>query len=210
MEYITRDGLRIEVGRVNRRLLDAIAIPEPQPPLRDVETWGELVERVPVYDDPGYKMQLFEYRLRLWREQLNVLSAGIALPDAPEIRQQLDGLAHVIGDVQHNRKGAFLRYCLSDADRAVIVEQILYQSTVTQRGITEACAFFAYKWRGKPLEAWHTSGSNGERGMLAVEWRAAIRSGLTWERFSSLSGYEQSQHVAFWMLEDKLQALLSQ
>ena len=209
MEFITREGLRIEVGSVHRDRLDSISILEPVPPLRDVETWGGLVEKVPVLDDPHYLAELFDYRLRLWREQLDIISDGLTLPDDAQIEAQLDALRDVIENMPDTKTG-FLRYCLDDSDRARLVEQVLYQSTVTQRGIDEAVTRFGYKWRGQKLETWNVPVSYGERGKLAVEWKAAIKSGVTWAQFCNLSGKEQSAHVAFWMLEDKLNYLLSQ
>lgn len=209
MHYVTRDGLHIDVGRVRRELLDNLNIAEPVPPLRDVETWGGVIEKVPVLDDARYLAELFDYRLRLWREQLDIIATGLTLPDSPQIAAQLAELAEVIGPVRTDKAG-FLRYCLNDGDRAAIVAEVLYQSTVTQRGIDEAVARFGYKWRGQKLETWHVPVSYGERGKLAVEWKAAIRSLMTWAQFCDLTGPEQSAHVAFWMLEDKLNYLLAQ
>jgi hypothetical protein len=208
MRYTTRDGVAIEVGRVDRRCLDAIALPEPVPPTRKVETWGGEFEDVPVFDDPAYKAALLEYQLKLCREQTTVIAGGIAIENIEEARAAVVAIQEIFG-AQPDIKTAYLRYCANDYDRAFIVGLVLYQSTVTNRGIAEACTRFAYKWHEKPLEAWGVPKSYGERGKLAVEWRAANRSGLTWEQFCALSGQEQSAHVAFWMLEDKLSYLVS-
>ena len=209
MQFVTRDGLHIEVGRVRRELLDNINIAEPAPPLRDVETWGGIVEKVPVLDDPHYRAELFDYRLRLWREQLNVIAEGLTLPESEQLTARLAELEEVVGAIPDKKIG-FLRYFLDDDDRTALVSEVLYQSTVTQRAIEEATVRFGYKWRGQSLLTWAIQTSYGERGKLAVEWKAAIRSGMTWAKFCELSGQEQSAHVAFWMLEDRLNYLLSQ
>ena len=205
MEYITRDGLRIEVGRVNRRLLDAIAIPEPQPPLRDVETWGGLVERVPVYDDAGYKRQLQQWRTQTWRANLNVITPGLTftIPD----RAELDALQSI--GLGTGTPADHLRFRVGAYDQERLVALIYYLSTVTVQGIREAEQRFAYKWRDKPLSAWTVGLSYGQRGPLAVDYRAAIRAGMSWAQFCALSGPEQSELVAFWSLEDRLNWLMN-
>jgi hypothetical protein len=209
MRYITRAGIVLEIRRIDRRLLDALAVPEPQPPTRPVETWGGLVEQVPVYADPSYRAAMLEYQLRYARDLMNILATGITVLDEDRARGRLQALEEVVGK-QDNLALGFLRYGTTDIERAEIVELILYQSTVTQKAIDEASARFGYKWRGKPLIMWRIPMSHGERGKLGVEWKAANRSGLTWAQFCDLSGPEQSQHVAFWMLEDKLAYLLQQ
>jgi len=206
MEYVTRDGVRIEVGRVLRRFLDAIHIPAPVPPSRVVETWGGLAEDVPDYQDAGYQAQLFEYRLAMWRAHLDII-VDVVNFQLPEAQCERLAALQAIG-VGDGTPKSYLRYGLAQDDQNAIVALVLYQSTVTQRGIDEAAARFAYKWRGKPLLTWYVPSSHGERGQLALEWRAAIRSGLTWAQFCTLPGPEQSQHVAFWLLEDKLAYLL--
>jgi len=209
MEYTTRDGIRLEVGRVERRLLDAVHIPEPVPPSRVVETWGGVEEEIPDRADPGYRIRLFDYHLHLGRELLDVLAQGLTIIDTDLARGRVAALEQVIG-IQADLTTALLRYGITDAERAQVVELLLYQSTVTQRGIDEAAERFSYKWRGKPLMIWHVPGSHGERGKLGVEWKAANRSRIPWSQFCDLPGPEQSQHVAFWMLEDKLAYLLQQ
>jgi len=207
MRYVTRDGIALEVGQVDRRRLDAVSLPAPTPPTRTVETWGGVSEQVPVYDDPGYRAALFNYHLRLGREILDVLAAGITLIDATVSVDKLAALEAVVGPQPHTAT-AILRYCIADDERAQIVETLLYNSTVTQRGIEEAAERFAYKWRDKQLLTWVVPNSHGERGILGVAWRAAQRSGLAWAQFCLLSGPEQSATVAFWLLEDKLAYLL--
>jgi len=206
MEYTARDGVVITVGRVDRRQLDAVYLPQPQPPLREVETWGGITEKIPVYDDPVYAASLFQWRLRIWREQLAIIAAAVELPDDTRIAGVTEALRHVWPRL--SAKQVYLEQVLDNDDRARIVEEILYRSTVTVRGVTEATERFGYTWRDKPLLTWHAAVSHGARGQLGVEWRAAIRSGLTWTQFCALDGREQSAHVAFWMLEDKLHYLL--
>jgi hypothetical protein len=173
-----------------------------------VETWGGVKEEVPDYNDPGYRVAMLEYHLRYARDLMDVLAAGVTILNEDRARLSLQALEEVVGKQDDLALG--LLRGTTDFERAEIVELILYQSTVTQRAIDEAAARFGYKWRGKPLMTWHIPMSHGERGKLGVEWKAAHRSGLTWAQFCDLSGPEQSRHVAFWMLEDKLAYLLQQ
>ncbi|MBU1743223.1 MAG: hypothetical protein KKC37_16940, partial [Proteobacteria bacterium] len=136
------------------------------------------------------------------------IAGGITLPDSQNVKRALKSLSFAIHFT--DEKAAFLGYCLDDVDRAAIVDEILYQSTVTNRGIDEAVRRFAYEWRDKPLSTWSIPTSHGKRGKLAAEWNAAFRSGLTWAQFCGMPGSEQSAVVAFWALEDKLVYLLTQ
>jgi hypothetical protein len=206
MEYVTRAGIPISVGRVDRRLLDAIVLPEPQPPVRQVETWGGVTESVPVYTDPAYERAMQGWHSRLWRESLDVIALALSFT-IPE-NNDLAALAAI--GLARGTPADYLRLSICAADQIALVAAVYYQSTVTQRGIAEAAQRFNYTWRDKPLEAWTIGYSYGKRGALAVDYRAAVRSGMTWPQFCALPGPEQSTCVAFWMLEDRLNWLLQQ
>ena len=206
MRYTTRAGLVLDIGRIDRRLLDALAVPEPQPPTRPVETWGGLVEQVPVYADPSYRRAIQKWRTTVWRKKLKVISTALSF-DLPANNDM--AALQAIGLAQ-NTHADYLRLNVCAADQVSIVDEIYYQSTVTARGIAEAAERFNYTWRDKPLEAWAVGYSPGKRGILAVDYRASMRSGMTWPQFCELTGPEQSAIVAFWNLEDRLSWLVLQ
>ena len=207
MEYTTRDEIRLEVGRVERRLLDAVHIPEPVPPSRVVETWGGVEEEIPDYKDKTYRRRLHDWHAKVWRARLHTISGALTFELNAEQRAELEAIRAIgLGD---GTDTDYLRFMLSEYDQSMLVEIILYQSTVTPRGINEAVNRLDYTWRDKPVLVWAASYTPGRRGELGVDMRAAFRSGLTWEHFCAMPGPEQSQHVAFWMLEDKLMWLVN-
>ena len=205
MDFITREGLRIKVGRVDRRLLDNIDVPEPAPPLKQVETWGGLVESLPVFDDPAYQRAMQRWRADVWRANLDVIVAALGFVIPKD--SGLDALREI--GMGNGTQADYLRFNVCAIEQTQLVELVYYNSTVTQRGIVEAEARFGYEWRDKPLSAWAVGYTPGKRGGLAVDYRAAFRSGLTWDEFCAQSGPDQSALVAFWMLEDRLGWLLN-
>jgi len=206
MHYTTADGWVLELARIDRRALDALVTAPPSPPVRETATWGGVIEAVPVYDDPAYQQALFDHYTALQRQQLRVLAIGVALPE--HYRTEAAALRELLPEPDTSAAALTLRYLLTDADRAAVIARVLYLSTVTERGISEAITRLAYTWRGKPLDTWGVGLSHGSRGQLAVDFRAAVRSGLTWGAFCELPGPEQSMHVAYWALEDRLSYLL--
>lgn len=208
MRYVTRDGVEIEVGRVDRRRLDRISLPEPAPPTHSVETWGGIVEQVPDYNNASYIRSFHKWRTNTLRENLKVIIDALefAIPDSfLEEQKALNAIG--IGD---GTKADYLRHGINERDQVNIIALVHYQSTVTVRGVVEAEKSLNYTWRGKPLSSWSIGYSYGKRGQLGVDIHTALRSGLRWSEFCELSGQEQSQLVAFWNLEDSLQWLLSQ
>jgi len=206
MRYVTRAGVVLEIGRVDRRALDALHVPEPTPPTRPVETWGGVVENVPDRQNSAYQQVLYEWRVTVWRTQLRAIAPALTVALDAAQRQHLDALRAIgLGD---GTPSDFLRLLVDTPDQAAIVEAVYYQSTVTARGIAEAAERLAYTWRGRPLQTWAVGYTHGQRGALAVDMQAAFRSGLTWTQFCDLDGPTQSAHVAFWNLEDKLNWLV--
>jgi hypothetical protein len=166
-----------------------------------------VVEEIPDYKNAEYQQALYNWRVQIWREQLRAIAAAITFSLTSEARQKLEAL-QAIG-MGTGTDADFLRFCVCEADQAAIVEAVYYQSTVTQRGIAEAEERLNYTWRDKPLSIWTVGYTYGKRGALAVDMRAAFRSGLTWQQFCALSGQEQSLLVAFWSLEERLNWLSS-
>jgi len=206
MQYTTRGGWSAELSRIDRRDLDALVVAAPSPPLRTVESWGGVVEQLPIYDDPKYQAQLLAHKINLQHSQTLIIAGGLQLPAAK--RLEAETLRKIVPSRDLTVEAVALRYLLQDDDRNAIIAHILYLSTVTDRGIKEAITRFNYSWRDKPLDTFGVGMSHGRRGQLAVDFRAAVRSGLTWSQFCDLPGYEQSMHVAYWLLEDRLNYLL--
>ena len=208
MVYTTSGGVVIEVGRVNRTDLDNIFIPEPVPPTRRVPIFSapgaQEYEDVPVWDDVTYQRMVADWRLRIFAEQWHIIAPALTVTNA-DIAEAQALQAAGLGD---GTALDWLHYTAARRDQLAIVELVMYNSTVTERGIAEAEARFGYTWRGKPLSAWSVSYTPGQRGLLAADYRAAFRSQLTWSAFCALPGQEQSALVAFWALEDRLTYLV--
>ena len=204
MEYVTSGGVKVSIGRVDRRVLDAIDIQKPQPPTREADSWGDITAQVPIWDDPDYARQLSDWRVGLFKEEWFTIAPaldpqGVAIEEARALQAAGFGEGRII-DV--------LRYTLTERDQIQIVSAVYYQSTVTDQAVFEAEERFGYTWLDKPVSSWSMKYAPGQRGQLAVHWRAALRSRLTWEQFCALPGPEQSTHVAFWSLEDQMSYLL--
>jgi hypothetical protein len=172
--------------------------------MRNVETCGGVIEQVPVYDDPAYTRALRQWRINVWRDSLSVIAGGLNF-DIPE-HANLEALKQI--GMGNATRADYLRFNVVSSDQEALVEAVYYLSTVTAQGIREAEARFGYTWRDKPLSAWTVGYSYGKRGALAVDYRAAMRSRLPWPEFCALTGPEQSEIVAFWNLEDRLNWLM--
>jgi len=98
----------------------------------------------------------------------------------------------------------------SDDDLAAVVELVMYQSTVTERGIAEAAQAFNVTWMEKPVLQWGISGSYGRHGAPFEARKAAQFSQYNWHDFCTLPGPEQSAIVAFYRLSTRLEWLMAQ
>jgi len=139
---------------VDRRLIDRLRLgrEEPKPPVRVVEAWGDIEEEIPVLDDPGYQAEMMTYHLWLAKEQAAVIAGAVEPLDEVDWVElfELGGLGLEFA----NANMGLLCYLLSDQDRANVVALVLYHSTVTARGVTEAERAYGVKWMNKPVTAW--------------------------------------------------------
>jgi len=214
MEYVTSRGLRLEVGRVPRERIDAFNIehPPPEPPTREVETFGGIMEDVPVLDDPGYMRAMYDYYIDAGRAQIELVADAVEVSDLERYQSELQELRTIgIVDGDEDGKAALLYHVLlNDAELADVVELVLYQSTVTQRGIREAEEAFSVTWAGKPVTAWRVPGTPGRVGRLFEDRQAARLNGYTWRDFRRLPGPEQSACVALIRIGNRLEWLRQQ
>jgi hypothetical protein len=162
-----------------------------------------VVEQVPVYDEPGYRTALRQWRGAIWRAQLDIIADGLTFTLSDAVQAELAAV-RAIGMRCDGTDRDYLRFCVGKADQIALVEAVYYASTVTPQGIAEAAQRLDYTWRGKPVTAWAVGYTHGKRGDLGVDMRAALRSHLTWAQFCALPGPEQSTLVAFWLLEERL------
>lgn len=209
-EYVTEKGHRLSLGRIDRRLIDRLRIERepPQPPTRAVEVWGGIEEEIPVLDDPGYQAQRMQYHLWLAKQQASVIAEAVTILDEDKVDwTELTELAD-LGLVIPSPGVGFLTYLLSERDRANVVDLVLYQSTVTDRGIAEAETAFEVTWHRLPVRAWRVPGTPGRVGSLFGDRQAAQFGGYNWSAFCELTGPEQSAVVAFYKISRRLEWLM--
>lgn len=210
MEYTTAEGHRLRIGRIPRARIDAFGAtnPPPEPPTKTVEVWGGLPEKVPDTNDPDYQAALGRYYVEIGRENVKLIAPAVELIDVD--LSEIAELGHAGVDSLDNQVAAFLRYMVNDAEVQAIVEQALYNSTVTNRGLMEASQRYNVRWGGGLLTAFSVLGkSAGSYGAEFDARRAAQFNGTRWPEFCEMSGAEQSNVVAFFRLSNSLSWLQS-
>ena len=216
-EYVTSSGFRLGTGRIDRRKIDKFAgeRPVPEPPMKTAADLGIAVfggvedeELLPIWDDPGYLMELQDYYQKIGDEEFDLIAGAINLLDAVP-KKDLQELREFEIDVSD--PADFLRFTVlnSDKDMTEIVALVFYNSTVTARGMMEAAKTFNVTFRDEPVALVGHEEGQGKASPLFSHRRAARASNYTWEEFCELPGPEQSTVVAFHRLEGRLQWLMS-
>lgn len=212
MEYVTRAGLRLEVGRIPRQDIDRFiaARPLPEPPTQTVKVFGDAEEDVPVLDDPGYQRELMHYYVQFGHDQVDLIAGAVQIADEEPLAE-LEELRE-LGLAEGDGHADLLRHIVlgNDNDLGAVVGLVMYQSTVTERGITEAARAFNVTFAGQDVMSWGVPGSQGRYGALFEARKAARFSGYSWGEFAGLAGPEQSAAVAFYRLNARLEWLMSQ
>lgn len=208
MEYTTRGGYLLHIGRIPRQRIDQFTVdhPMPEPPMRTVEVWGDISEEVPDYNDPEYQRIVIKYyddtsvaQLKLIADAVQIISDDYAIDDLRTL-----GLAKT--------KTSLLTFLTQDTtELQSVVEEVFYQSTVTPRGVMEAAKLFGVKWHGRPVNPFTIPKSGaianavyGDR--VAARWNGYI----DWNVFCELPGPRQSEIVALYRIDNRLQTLMSQ
>jgi hypothetical protein len=209
MVYVTESGVRLEISRIPRRLIDEFVRdhPVPEPPMKPVEAeiFGGIKEEAPDPKDPEYLLEMRRYYMEVGHAQIDLIAGAVKILDEIGTVEELEfvGLSGNPADL--------LRTVVFDNqdDLTNVVEEVFYQSTVTQRGIDEAAQMFGVTWYGNPVDlakgpkspAWY-HGQFGDR-------KAAKEGGYNWREFIELTGPEQSAVVAHHRLNNRLDWLLA-
>jgi hypothetical protein len=215
-EYTTGAGVRLEVGKLPRQTIDRFVVARlpPEPPTREAEAFGGIVEEIPVLDDPAYLAQLQTYYTRLGDEQIDLVAGAVEVMEIPEREAVLIEMEDLcsIGLAEGDDHASWLRHIVlaSDKDLASVVELVFYHSIVTVRGIEEATRAFNVTWMGQPVTAWHVPRVPGRYSQQFEDRKVAQYCHYTWREFSALPGPEQSAEVAFYRLRLRLDWLMSQ
>ena len=90
------------------------------------------------------------------------------------------------------------------------MEAVLYNSTVTPRGLQEAERKLNVQWDNVRIKV----AGGGEKRSRASDVfnsrKAALAAGMTWNEFCELTGPEQSDEMAFFILNSRLECLMVQ
>jgi len=204
MQYTTANGIIFQIGRIDRRHIDRISanVKEPVPPVRVVSVWGDVEEEIPILDDPVYLARMMVYRCELSRRYSAIIAPAIETDAVPN-RAEIDDLI-AFGITVPDGAMEQLLYTLPDADVDAIAEIVLYQSTVTVRGISEAESAYTVTWMDQPVSAWHVPSSPATYSAEFEARRAAAAQGYNWATFCELDGAEQSSVVCHWRIINKL------
>jgi hypothetical protein len=209
MVYVTKSGVRLEIGRIPRRLIDEFVRdhPVPEPPMKQVEAevFGGIKEEMPDTKDPEYLLEMRRYYLEVGYKQIDLIAPAVKILDEIGTAEELEfiGLSDNPADL--------LRSVVFDNqdDLTNVVEEVFYQSTVTQRGIEEAAKMFGVTWHGMPVDLTKGPKSPAMYGSQFGDRKAAKEGGYNWREFIELSGPEQSAVVAHHRLSNRLDWLLA-
>ena len=211
--YTTKNGVRLEIGRIPRQEIDRFvaAHPMPEPPMRKQAAFGGIEEDVPILDDPGFQRAMVDYYVEMGHDQVDLIAGAVKMADGSYEALLVEGdELREIGVVED--EADLLRYIIlgNTDDLATVVGEAFYLSTVTERGIDEAKRMFNVTWAGQGVETWHVAGTPGQYGQMFQDRLAAKFGGYNWGEFCELSGPEQSAAVAFYRLSNRLEALMAQ
>ena len=217
-EITFSSGQTVRVGRIEREKIDSFnaSNPEPEPPRKSaadlgIEVFGgiEETEFLTVLDDPEYLAALDDYHVSMAAKWLDLFASVVDF-DFPAA--EADDLAEM-GIIDPDSPADILDTLIirSREDTAELIAAILYNSTVTVRGLREASEKFNIRWRGKRLSALHKLSVTPVDGSDVFGARQAARAnGISWLEFCKLTGPEQSDEVAFHLLDGRLEWLITQ
>ncbi len=189
--------LVFDIGRVARHKLDHLFIkPKPLPPTRKVTIWGGVEEDEFVYDDPTYVDAIGKYRRSIYAEEQQLFNSAIMFDYAKALTVvDLELLA-----LTDN----MLVSLLSKDDINILYDEVMYNSTVTDRGLGNAFNMFNVRRYGEPIKQIKLPNNPVEYSIQFRDMSVAKELGYTWKEFSELSGQEQSDLVMYSTLSSLL------
>lgn len=214
IQYVTKAGVCLDVGRVDRRLLDDLPLDfeRPNPPTREVEIWDGTTEKIPVTNDPDYLDALSEYYLLISSGQFHIIETAVTVtsPETAHIPADSyeDELLRQVG-LQSEMDG--LGRILSDReDATAVIELIFYNSTVTYQGIEEAAKKFNVTWESLPILSYKIKpGFPVDATQYYSDRKAAYHFGFKWNEFCNLQGWEQSEYAALYAIDNALEHMVN-
>lgn len=212
-QYTTSLGVHLELGRIPRHVIDEFVTVNraPSPPRRppqvevlggvDPEDWLDDI------NDPAYMAAVRRYNYKLFDAQFDLIADAINIEfDASALEP-----FYMMGLERNKPKSDYLRYVVlqSIEDASGVSSAIIYNSTVTQRGIDEAMGRFDVQWLGLPVSEWYIESAPASFSFIFESRLTARRAHISWADFCELTGPQQSEEVALTRLENKLQWLMN-
>lgn len=209
--FVTATGVALEIRGIARQQIDAYIAgnPAPEPPQVEVKVFGGAVELVDNPEDPAYAARLTTYHLEMAHKEFAMIAQAVTITSPTEWQAdprvtELAALGIDVTDVTE-----YLRYIglAEDGDLGRVVDEMLYLSTVTQRGLAEAELAFGIIYQGVALSQHPNPPSDMNSSALYQARLVATRMGYTWTEFCALPGPEQSAAVAQYQVGAKVQWL---
>ena len=213
MSYTTRSGFLLEIGSVPRRNIDTYERehPQPEPPIKaaselGIAVFGDVEEWIEDWDDQVYKNALDQHYLTIGNDHIGLVTPAVRIVSGPGSEPELEALS-ALGLVRDGNQEDFLRNVVltTAAEAALVAQEVFYNSTITPRGILEALSFFNLKLDKRPVNIFAGRKTGRWRAnSLFTHRRAARYCGYAWESFVELPGPMQSEHLVFYLLEERL------
>lgn len=213
----TSTGIELSVKGISRKVIDAFLLyrSPPEPPLKTIKIYGGLEEQVPDYEAESYKREYEHYVTAMAQDQFLLIAYAVTFDVNPYDNKMFNELIQVGVIEPSNKEEAnfdFLRFVAMEqvADSALVMNEVLYLSTVTQEGIEEAGDLFNVTWHSKRVELFGIPRTNARFTQHFEDRSAAKYAGVPWTTFIELTGPEQSAIVAHYRVSQRLDWLLSQ
>lgn len=207
-DFFTASGSVVSCKPINRELIDDYFANDqpPEAPTEEVEVFGGVTETVWLYDDPDYQREVNLYKIRTMLDLYDLFSKSIKIKqisaDDAEYERELKA--------GNNRYDLNLDVIFAvQSDLSDFVDECLYHSTVTIRGLQESFERFNVTYLGNPVNKAVLPGTYAMRAQIFEDWQAAIHGNHTWESFCKLPGPKQCDYVAFFKSDQILRSLLT-
>lgn len=182
--------LEFDVGRLDRHKLDMLFIePPPEPPTKKVTIWGGVEEDYLMYDDPTYIKLTNEYNRRIFAQERILFESVISYDKSKALTLVDEHLLRLTNNV--------LVILLTEDDMIRLYAEVLYNSTVTQLGMSNAANMYNVRKYDERVDNVRLPPSDITYSQQFRDMNIAIELGYTWSEFCAMSGQEQSNLVMY-------------
>lgn len=192
--------LQFDIGKVDRRRLDILFIePPPEPPTKKVLIWGGVEEDYFLYDDPTYVKQVLQYDQRVFVQERQLFETCISYDRSKALTLVDEELYQLTDDL--------LVTLLSQQQLNKLYSEVLYNSTVTEKGLVNAANMYNVRKYDERIDRIKLPDTDVAYSKQYRDMSIALEAGYTWPEFCALSGQEQSNLVMHTALKATLNYL---